>query len=142
MSLKNLVQPNLVSCERDTSIREAARLMDRKGIGALLVVENGEPCGIVTDRDIVVRCVAQDTTPDRKVEAIMSTDVECVTEDDGLYDVIPRMGDTQVRRIPLVDKTGQAIGVLSFGDVFQLLVKELSFLAGSTTPERTKIKAA
>jgi len=139
MSLQTLIQNRLISCERDATIKEVARLMDEQNIGAILVLEGGKPCGIVTDRDIVVRCVVQDMDCDKRVDDVMTTDVECVNVDDGIYDVIQKMGASKIRRVPVIDKSGQACGLLSFGDVFQLLAKEITALAGPTAPEKPKI---
>ncbi len=74
--------------------------------------------GIVTDRDIVVRGVAQGCAPDStKLEDVMSTDVRCCRENQSLEEVLEEMRGVQVRRMPVVDDEGHVVGILSLGDV-------------------------
>jgi CBS domain-containing protein len=128
--LKEIVSRNLVIAEPDASIAEIARLMADRGVGAVLILSEGKPRGIITDRDIVLRCVADHLDPeDTTVENVLTESLQTVSETDGLYDVVRKMRESKVRRIPVVDKDGAAIGIVSFGDVVAIIAKELSELS-------------
>jgi CBS domain-containing protein len=140
MSLRTLLKRKLISCSEDTSIEEVAQMMDSENIGAVLVCEDGRPTGIVTDRDIVLKCVVRGLecakTP---VKDIMTGSVETVDINEGIYDVLQVMKKAEVRRVPVVDEGGQAVGLLSFGDLYQLLAEEISALAPLAAPEEPKL---
>lgn len=133
--LKEIVSRNLVATEPDAKITEVARLMADRGVGAVLVLsDDGKPRGIITDRDIVLRCVADHLdVEDTTVENVISESVHTVLDTDGLYDVIHKMREARVRRIPVVDKDGKAVGLISFGDIVSILAKELSELGEAAT---------
>ena len=133
--LSEIIRRDVVNVEPDTTVTQAARIMAERGVGALLVLNEGRPRGILTDRDIVVRCVAPRVdVDDCTVEQIMTESVEAVRETDGIFDVIQKMRRAQVRRIPVVDAHGNAVGILSFGDLVAILSREMMELAKGTTP--------
>lgn len=110
------------------SLVEAAQAMDELGIGALPVCEGSRLVGMLTDRDIVVRGVAQGCDPgNTRLGDIMSGHVRCCYEDEDVAAVAARMGQTQIRRLPVLDRDERLIGILSLGDV---AVKENSGQAG------------
>jgi CBS domain-containing protein len=104
----------------DALIKDAAALMQEKDIGDVIVTdEDGELCGIVTDRDIVVRAIAQDKDPGKThVGDVCSRDLVTVSPDEEIGDVIRLMRDECIRRVP-VEKDGKPIGVISLGDLAQ-----------------------
>lgn len=133
--IRDIVTRNLVTVGPNAKCREIAALMDDKNVGALLVVENGLPKGIITDRDIVIRCLSDPKLDIDQCRAVdfMTTALETVKETDGIYDCIQRMRIAHVRRIPVVDLQGKVIGILSFGDLLGILSKELYELTQATT---------
>lgn len=140
MSLKNLVERELISCNPDTSVQEVARMMDDKDVGAIVVLDGGKPIGIVTDRDLVVRCIVEGKEcKDTRVRDVMTDDVETVSIDQGIFDVVRIMKESQIRRLPVVDDKGKCVGLLSFGDIFALLGREIGDLAAPATPETPKL---
>jgi CBS domain-containing protein len=83
-----------------------------------VVDENRRLLGVVTDRDIVVRGLAESkNVADIKVEDIMSDDVEAVTPDESIHDLIQLMGEKQIRRVPVVDRRDQLLGIISLSDL-------------------------
>ena len=105
----------LVGPER--SIREAAQLMARHDIGALPVGQNDRLVGMVTDRDIAVRAIADGLGPDTKIADVMSREVMYCFEDDDLDQVAANMGSIQVRRLPVVNRDKRLVGIVSVGDL-------------------------
>jgi CBS domain-containing protein len=90
--------------------------MDKEDIGNVLVVENGEVQGIVTDRDIVVRVIAKGNGPDASVREAATTDVQTLSPGDSIEDAIKQMEQGNVRRLPVVDD-GKPVGIVSLGDL-------------------------
>lgn len=141
MSLKQIVRKELTSCSPTTSIQEVARMMKQKDVGSVLVVENGRPAGIVTDRDLVLRCLAENLECETTaVSEVMTTGIESVSEEDGIYNVVERMKKSGVRRIPVVDRSGRAVALLSFDDVFELIAEEMDGLKEVIRPRHTKLE--
>ena len=96
----------------------AARAMDELNVGVIPVCEGEKVVGMVTDRDIVVRGVAQKAdTRSMKLADVMSTDVRCAHEDDDVDEVLGQMAQTQIRRMPVLDRKGQLVGIVSLGDI-------------------------
>lgn len=134
--LRNLINSDLVTVTRDTSVPEIARLMEEKNVGSVLVMENDKPVGIVTDRDLAIRCIAKGhNAKDCDATEVMTASFHCMSVDDGLYECIQKMRDERVRRMPVVDSDGRAIGILSFGDIVAILGKELADLSANTVGE-------
>ena len=102
------------------SIRDVARIMAEIDAGAMPVGENDRLVGMITDRDIAIRGVAQGKGPDTPVREIMSdSKVLYCFEDDDLNDVAKNMGSEQVRRLPVVNKDKRLVGIVSIGNIAQ-----------------------
>lgn len=100
------------------TLQAAARAMDELNVGAIPVCEGERVVGLVTDRDIVVRGVAQGLPmADTPLSEVMSAPVRCCHEDDSLADVTGLMGSVQLRRVPVLDRDDRLVGMLSLGDV-------------------------
>lgn len=100
-----------------TTIRDAAHLLDRYNIGALAVMAEGGLQGILSERDVIRRCIAQDADPATTlVDAVMTRDPETVEAGAGLADAIARMEAGQFRHLPVM-KDGTCIGILSIRDI-------------------------
>lgn len=120
MNIREVMTRNPRTVSPDDSIQNAARIMRDEDTGAVPVVEDGRPVGMVTDRDIVVRAVADGGLTDRSVRDIVSTGVVCATPDMSTRDASELMREHQVRRLPVVENE-RIIGIVSLGD---LAVKE------------------
>lgn len=144
MKVRDFCTRQVVRAQGSASLREAAALMREQHVGALVVVEKKEgverPVGILTDRDIVVAVVA---VPGARPEGIrvadaMSTDIVAAREDDGMFEVIARMSERAVRRLPVVGPDGGLKGVVSLDDVLRVLAAELGQLAEALRWERMR----
>jgi CBS domain-containing protein len=106
-----------VTLARDASLTEAARLMRDRGIGDVIVVEGDRAAGIVTDRDIVIRGVAEGNDPDAtRVGDVLTGELAAVAPDDPIDRAIQLMRERAIRRLPVVE-SGKPVGVVSLGDL-------------------------
>jgi CBS domain-containing protein len=101
------------------SIRDAARMMKAIDAGFLPVGENNRLVGTVTDRDIAVRGVAEGKGPDTPVRDVMTGEVLYCFEDEDLDAVATKMGNLQVRRLPVLNREKRLVGIISLGDISQ-----------------------
>jgi CBS domain-containing protein len=120
MNIREVMTPNPKYVSPADSIQNAARIMRDNDTGAVPVVDNGRPIGIVTDRDIVVRAVAEDGQLNRPIRDIVSGSVVCVTPDMSTHEAADLMSEHQIRRLPVVEND-RLVGIVSLGD---LAVKE------------------
>jgi CBS domain-containing protein len=117
MKVADVMTANPVVFGADASLVEAATAMRDRNIGDVLVERDGALCGIVTDRDIVVRGLAEGNDPgELTLGDIATTDLESVSPNDEVEEVVSKMEGSAVRRIPVVDG-GRAVGILSIGDL-------------------------
>jgi CBS domain-containing protein len=100
----------------DDTIEEAAQEMRDGDFGLVPVVEDEELVGVVTDRDIAIRAVAEGKDPSTPVSEIMSEGVVWVNEDDSVEDAARIMSEHQIRRLPVVDSEQHIVGIVSLGD--------------------------
>ena len=120
MNIRDVMTANPRTVAPNDSIQSAARIMRDADTGAVPVVENGRTLGIVTDRDIVVRAVAEDGQMSRPVREIVTNSVICATPDMSTREASALMSEHQVRRLPVVENDC-LVGIVSIGD---LAVKE------------------
>ena len=122
----------VVTVGRMTSVRDAARLMREKKVGALVVVDGTKPVAVVTDRDITVSVVADgrdaSTVP---VNEIMHPELTVIPAERGLLDAARIFAAKGVRRLPVVDRRGKVMGILSLDDLLILLGEEMNCVAAA-----------
>jgi CBS domain-containing protein len=99
------------------TIQDAAKMMSDIGSGVLPVGENDRLVGMITDRDIAVRAVAQGKGPHTLVREVMTDHVHYCFDDEDIDEVTSKMADSQVRRLPVVNRDKRLVGILSLGDV-------------------------
>src|SRR5688572_32643493 len=104
-------------CTPGQSIREAAKAMAEIDAGAMPVGENDRLSGMITDRDIAIRGVAQGKGPDTPVDEVMTADVKYCYDDEDLEHVAENMGDSKVRRLQGVNSEKRIVGIVALGDV-------------------------
>ncbi|WP_134495924.1 CBS domain-containing protein [Microvirga pakistanensis] len=101
----------------DQTIQDAAKMMSDVDAGVLPVGENDQLVGMITDRDIAIRGIAQGKGPDTPVREVMTADVKYCFEDEDTDQVARNMADQQVRRLPVVNRDKRLVGILSLGDL-------------------------
>jgi CBS domain-containing protein len=117
MKISELMTTDVETVSADQTAREAAAFMLRADTGSIPVCEGDRVIGMITDRDIAVRGVAEGRGPDTPVSELMTDDVICVREDEDVQAVARRMSEEQVRRLPVVDAEERLIGIVSLGDL-------------------------
>ena len=117
MKVKHVMTREVVVANPDDSICEAARRMAECDAGALPVGENDRLVGVITDRDIAVRAVAQRLSPDTPVREVMSREVLYCFDEEDVEQVARNMAEQQIRRLPVVDRDKRLIGIISVADL-------------------------
>lgn len=117
MKVKDKMTKNVAHVCPDATITETAQLMQKHNVGSIPVVEQDNLVGIVTDRDIVVRNIAQGSDPQTtQVSSVMTSQIISVTPDDDVDEVTFQMATNKIRRVPVVDNN-KLVGILAIGDV-------------------------
>jgi CBS domain-containing protein len=117
-AIKDVMTPDPVCVDPHDSAADAARRMRDVDSGAILVAEDGHLKGLLTDRDIVVRAVAEGRDPAQvEVQEICSSDIQALRPDDDLDSAVRLMRERHIRRIPVVERGDHPIGIVSIGDL-------------------------
>jgi CBS domain-containing protein len=119
LAAREIMTRNPRAALSDSPVSDVARIMRDENTGIVPIVDDdGRLLGVVTDRDIVVRSIAEGNDPlVMRAADLMSADVEVATPDESVRDVVHLMGDRQVRRIPVVDQDDVLVGIISMADV-------------------------
>ena len=117
MQVSQVMTRNVVLANPNQSIYDAAKSMAECDAGALPVGDNDRLVGVITDRDIAIRAVAQGLSPDTPVQKIMSPQVLYCFEDEDVEHVAKNMGKNRVRRLPVLNREKRLVGIVSFGDL-------------------------
>lgn len=136
MKIRDAMTPNVRTIKPSDTIRDAARLMAEIDAGVLPVAENDRLVGMLTDRDIAVRAVAVGHSPDTQVREAMSPEIKYCFEDDDVDDVCQNMAEQQLRRLPVVDRDKNLVGIVSLADLARRADSEATgeALEGITRP--------
>ena len=143
MPIGEICVREVVVAHRDTTVQEAAHMMRLYHVGNLLVMsgKNGDarPVGIVTDRDITISVVATKLDPAVfTVGDLLTEELVAANEDQGVFETIQQMRLKGIRRLPVVDRDGKLVGILSLDDLIQLLAEEMSELAKLISREQAR----
>lgn len=118
MKIRDVMNYECVVIGGDASLRQAAQKMDDYDVGVLPVCEAGKLVGVITDRDIVIRAVAQGRDPSAvTVRETMTTDFASCREDEEAALAAQIMEDRQIRRLPILDQHGRLAGIVSLRDL-------------------------
>jgi CBS domain-containing protein len=119
MKIRDVMTRDVQTVRPDQTAREAASFMLSADAGSIPVTDGDRLIGMITDRDIAVRGVAEGHGPDTPVRELMTNDIVCARLDDDTDDVASRMSEAQVRRLPVIDEQEKLCGIVSLGDLSQ-----------------------
>lgn len=127
MSVGRICIRSVILAGRDESVADAAMRMEREGVGTLVVTDElDRPVGILTDRDVALRCVGQGMDPTAtEVADVMTAPVDTVPEDSAIEDALSLMAAAGHRRLVVTDEEDRLVGILAMDDVLDLLVEEV-----------------
>ena len=118
-SIQEAMTPNPTTVEPTTTVQEAAKSMKSEDIGSLPIVDGDQLVGVITDRDLAIRVVAEGRGTDTTVGEIASKDVVTVDPQQSIDEAARLMAEHQVRRLPVVEEDGRLVGILAQADVAQ-----------------------
>lgn len=127
MQAKGAIRRSPVTIASDASIADAADLMNREVVGAVVVVDHERPVGIVTDRDLVVRGLVRRLPLDARIDSVMSSQLVTLPAEADLHDAMALFNRHAIRRLPLLEE-GRMVGMITVDDVAIDLVSELDSL--------------
>jgi CBS domain-containing protein len=117
MNVSEVMTAQVATATPRTTVAEVARTMAEVESGAVPVTDDGKVVGLITDRDIVLRVVAEGMGLDTPLAEVMTEGVETCLEDDNVADATAKMGAKQIRRLVVLNADGKLAGILSLGDV-------------------------
>ena len=130
MPVDDLARSEVVTATTQTAVADVAETMADETVGCVVITDDKTPVGIVTDRDLALRCVAEKADPtELTAQNVMTEDLETIQRDAGFYEAVERMSDNGVRRLPVVDDDGTLVGILTTDDLSELLADEQQELA-------------
>jgi FOG: CBS domain len=124
MKANEIMTPSPSVCSSSDTLGNVARLMRDYDCGAVPIVDNGRVVGIVTDRDLAIRALAEGLGTDAKAGDVMTASPQCGSPDDDIRDIEKMMADHQVRRVPIVDAGGKCVGMVSQADLARAISKK------------------
>ncbi len=117
MKIRDAMTQDVRMIRPDQTIREAAHLMAELDIGALPVEDSDRLVGMITDRDITVRAVAEGLGADTPVRQVMTNEIKYCFDDQTVDEVTRNMAEQRLRRLPVVSRSKRLVGILSLGDL-------------------------
>ncbi|MFP5330240.1 MAG: CBS domain-containing protein [Alphaproteobacteria bacterium] len=117
MKVSEVMTRDVQTVRPDSTVQEAASFMLREDAGSMPVSDGDRLIGMITDRDIAVRGVAQGRGPDTPVRELMTDEIICIRADDDVEEAASKMSEAQVRRLPVVDENQKLCGIVSLGDL-------------------------
>ncbi len=137
MPIQDLARSDVVTASKETAVAALAEQMADERVGSVVIAEDKKPVGIVTDRDLALRCVAEEADPtELTAENVMTEDVHTVEQDAGFYDAVGRMSENGIRRLPVTDDDNTLVGILTTDDLEELLADEHNELADVIRAQR------
>lgn len=134
MKVSEAMTSNVRVANPDETIQDAARLLAEIDAGALPVGEEDKLVGMITDRDIAIRAIAEGKGPDTKIRDVMTPDIRYCFDDQEVDEVQKNMGDNRVRRMAVVNHDKRLVGILSFADIALSGARADQALEGASQP--------
>jgi CBS domain-containing protein len=133
--MHSLFEKDVVTASPEDTLAQVAKTLEQHKIGAIVVVDQHEPVGIVTDRDLALAVCVRGISPNEPVRRVMSSPVATLKHTQGVFEATRQMKQLTVRRLPVVDDDGKLVGLVSLDDLLLLLTSELGNLAVSVREE-------
>ncbi|RLG59531.1 MAG: hypothetical protein DRN95_01845 [Candidatus Hydrothermarchaeota archaeon] len=118
MKVKDIMTKNVKTISPNATMEEAAQEMRKNKIGCLVVVEGEKPIGIITERDLAYKIIAQGKSLETKVREVMSSDLKTIEKDANIKQAAKLMASHVIRRLPVVEK-GKLIGIVTIDDIMR-----------------------
>lgn len=123
------------------TVMEAARRMKQNGVGTLVAMQGDRPAGILTDRDIVMRCIADGLSAERTpVSQVMTRPVKWVEEATPIEDALGKMAASGARRLVVTGARGELVGILALDDILDLLIEEADAIGRILEAQKPKVR--
>ncbi len=135
MKLNEVFTRFVVTAEPEDTLATVAGRMREHNVGTVVVVEKRRPVGIVTDRDLALALGAKGVSPQERVKKVMTPHVLAIPEDTSIYAATKFMREQKVRRLPIVDREDQVVGMVTLDDLLRFLGRELHNLVVGIEPE-------
>lgn len=130
MAIIDIARKNVVTMDVESTAKDVIEKMDEERIGSIIITKNNKLEGIVTDRDIAIEINRRNKTPGEiPIKKIMTEKPFTVRKDEGIFEVIRKTADEQVRRIPIVEENGDLAGIITIDDLLVLLATEFNSLS-------------
>ncbi|PSP27088.1 signal transduction protein [Halobacteriales archaeon QH_2_65_14] len=131
MAIIDIARTNVVTVAPDRPVADVVRTMHGETVSSVVVVEDDEPPGLVTDRDLAMAVLDEDFDADRTpVSEFLDDEVVTIEADAGVYDLVELLSENSIRRVPVV-QDGELAGIISLSDVVVLLGMELQHVANA-----------
>jgi len=142
MKIRDVMTRTAQLTSPDDTLRHAAQMMKECNCGVLPVADGDRLVGMITDRDIAVRGIADGKGPDTKVRDVMTDEVMYCFDDDGIQQVCQNMAEIQVRRLPVVSRDKRLVGIVSLSDLAKKEANAAKALRGIARPSEQHNQAA
>ena len=139
MKIRDMFVKEVLTASPQDSLADAAKVMEVHNVGSVVVVEQERPVGILTDRDLAMAVCVRGVSRDEHVQEIMTCPVATMDQSEGLYDATRHMMELAVRRLPVVDKVGRLVGLVTLDDLLLLLSREMQHMAEGIRAETSVI---
>ncbi len=137
MPIQDLAREAVVSASPETPVPELAQQMRDENVGSIVITNGDSPTGIVTDRDLTTRLLAEEAaSADQTAADVMSADLCAVGPDAGFYEAAEVMSENGVRRLPVCNENDELVGIITADDLTELLADEQQHLASVIQAQR------
>jgi CBS domain-containing protein len=134
MKLGEQFRSNVVTVAPAATVRDAVVKMQQENVGAVVVTDNRQVVGILTDRDVALALGARGVSPDAPVGEVMTQKVITIWEDQGVFNATQYFLGHQIRRLPVINRDGELVGMMTLDDMLSLLGRELFNVTRAVNP--------
>ncbi len=139
VSVRDAMETKVLTADRNTSVAKAAKFMAERGVGSIIIVDNKNPVGILTERDLLMKVVSADLRPSKiRVGKIMSTPIISISPDADIMEAARLMAKSKIRRLPVVEN-GKIVGVVTARDITVISPELAEIVEHPEHPTRERI---